>query len=134
MSTKQKGFTLLELLIVIAIIGILISAGIVSYGSAQKKSRDSKRRADLKSIQNGFEQYYADKEEYPAACNDIETDMTYLPGGIPTDPKPGWTYSNSCDVTQYCFCTQLEAGAYNSGANCNYQADPKTLYCVSSLQ
>jgi len=57
---RRQGFTLLELLIVIAIIGILISIGVVSYGAAQKKSRDSRRMSDLKAVQAAFEQYSAD--------------------------------------------------------------------------
>jgi len=64
-----RGFTLLEVLVVIAIIGILISMGTAAYTSAQKKSRDSRRSADLKAIQNAFEQYYADNGRYPTSAS-----------------------------------------------------------------
>jgi len=120
----------MELLIVIAVIGILISISTVAYTSAQKKSRDSRRRSDLKAVQNGFEQYYADTNAaYPATCS-IST--TYLPNGIPTDPKSG-SYVSSCSTSGYCFCATLESDAGNAAdTNCTFGAG--SYYCVKQLQ
>jgi prepilin-type N-terminal cleavage/methylation domain-containing protein len=58
---KKSGFTLVELLIVIAIIGILASIGLASFNSSQMKSRDAKRKSDF------LELYYNDKGQYPAS-------------------------------------------------------------------
>lgn len=55
----KKGFTLLEILVVIGIIAILVALGATSYSTAQKKARDARRKSDLKSIQNALEQYYS---------------------------------------------------------------------------
>lgn len=135
LSAAKRGFTLLEVLIVIAIIGILVSIGLASYSTAQSKSRDARRRGDLKAIQNAFEQYYADSTNasYPTTCSSI--DAAYLPAGIPTDPQ-GSAYTNpTCSATAYCFCADMEsAAADNSDSNCNYGAATKTHYCVSQLQ
>jgi len=60
-----KGFTLVELLVVITIIGILTGISIVAYGQVQKNARDGKRKADLTSIQNALELYYGDHSGYP---------------------------------------------------------------------
>jgi len=67
MKKRKLGFTLLELLVVIGIIGVLVSLGVSSYSTAQKKARDSRRKSDLKTIQACMEQYYAytDNFKYP---------------------------------------------------------------------
>jgi prepilin-type N-terminal cleavage/methylation domain-containing protein len=57
--SQKNAFTLLELIVVIGIIGILVALGASSYSTVQKKSRDAKRKGDLKAIQNAFEQYYS---------------------------------------------------------------------------
>jgi general secretion pathway protein G len=134
---KKTGFTLMELLIVIAIIGILISISVASYASAQKKGRDARRHADLKAVQNAWEQYYADNSaSYPATCA-IST--TYMPNGIPVDPKSGTTsvvYPSTCSSSTYCFCAYLE-GEANSKVPCAASTPPYTsigVDCVQNLQ
>jgi type II secretion system protein G len=64
---KKSGFTLVELLIVIAIIGILASIGLASFNSSQMKSRDAKRKSDFQQLANALELYYNDKGQYPAS-------------------------------------------------------------------
>lgn len=129
----KQGFTLLELLIVIAIIGILVSIGVVSYSSAQKKSRDSRRTGDVKAIQQAWEQYYADNAgAYPANCS--VSMSIYLPVGLPSDPKTATSYAESCTASTYCFCGTMESTGSNSGSACNYSAATKTHFCVSNLQ
>lgn len=137
----KKGFTLLEVLIVIAIIGILVTLGVVSYTSAQQKSRDSRRRSDLKAIQNALEQLYADSAtaSYIAGCSNIST--TYLPAGLPKDPKTNANYPVlNCAATGYCICATLESGQGNSDGTINALTgscnsfNASTYYCVSSLQ
>lgn len=53
----QAGFTLIEMLIVISLIGILAALALVSFGPVQKQARDTTRKSDLKQYQNSLEMY-----------------------------------------------------------------------------
>ncbi len=61
----KKGFTLIELMIVIAILGILISVGLTNFKSVQIKSRDARRKNNLRQIATALEYYYNDYGTYP---------------------------------------------------------------------
>ncbi len=66
-TKSRKGFTLIEVLIVVAIIGILTAILVVNYNEARKNSRDKVRKSDLKSLQLALELYKAQNGQYPAA-------------------------------------------------------------------
>lgn len=70
---KRKGFTIVELLIVIVVIGILAAITIVAYNGIQARARDSIRNQDIKNIAKALELYYIDKGYYPNG-------NTYTPG------------------------------------------------------
>jgi len=72
-NLTKKGFTLVELLVVISIIGLLSTIAIVSLGSARAKSRDTKRIADMKQFSTALEQYYSDQGGYPAVTTMLAT-------------------------------------------------------------
>lgn len=130
-----KGFTLLELLIVIAIIGILSTIAAVSYSSVQKKTRDTRRVNDMRSIQGAFEQYYsANNNAYTCAPG-----TTYLPGGIPVDPKPSPydQYVGACTGSTYTYCAKVEnlIGNANSSNGAGMgSVSTGAYYCVRNLQ
>ena len=66
MNTK-KGFTLVELIIVISIVAVLSTIGISSYTNIQQNSRNVKRKSDLKEIKTALEQYYSTNGSYPSS-------------------------------------------------------------------
>lgn len=82
---QNKGFTLIEMLVVVAIIGLLASVVITGLGSARQKARDTRRISDIRQIQNVLETYYSNNVSYPA-------DLTNL--SVPVDPLSG-TYAYS---------------------------------------
>lgn len=135
---SSHGFSLLELLVVVSIIGIIISMLAVSFGTAQIKARDSKRRTDMKALQNAFEQYYAQNTGYDANCTTMQT-SEFLPAGAPTDPLTGVAYTCTSAATTYCVCAMLEeAGKGNANsdatsATCGYGGS-QNFYCLSNLQ
>jgi type II secretion system protein G len=90
----KKGFTLMEILIAIAIIAILTAIGIVSYTSINKNARNTKRRSDIEQIRSAFELYRADNGFYPKRSTAVEMKSTKILLSNPVDP-PFDTYMSS---------------------------------------
>ncbi len=63
----KKGFTLVELLVVMALISILATLIVGGFRSSQMRGRDGGRKSDLKQISNALELFYSDYGKYPAA-------------------------------------------------------------------
>lgn len=64
MPKKQKGFTIVELLIVIVVITILATISIVAYSGVQQRARDNIRRSDINAIAKALELLYIDNNKY----------------------------------------------------------------------
>lgn len=86
LSVNKKGFTLIELMVVIAIIAILSVIGITVFSSVQKSARDAKRRLDGKAIALALEQYKLQNGLYPQAG------WVYSDGSEPWIPGLDGTY------------------------------------------
>ncbi|MDO8335862.1 MAG: prepilin-type N-terminal cleavage/methylation domain-containing protein [Candidatus Saccharibacteria bacterium] len=95
-KSRNQGFTIVELLIVIVIIGILAALVIVAYNGIQQRARDADRDADLRALKTSIELYKADFGYYPAAGTDnIGYSITTLSAtlvptyirSIPQDPQ-----------------------------------------------
>jgi len=63
----KNGFTLVELLVAVGIIGLLASISMVSFNGIRGKARDAKRISDIKEVQNALEIYYSSTGYYPSA-------------------------------------------------------------------
>lgn len=139
---NQKGFTLIEMLVVIAIISILIGIGINTFTIAQKKARDVRRKADLRNIQTALELYKGDNgvyyvvaagDTFRASGGNLTSGTSfvknYLSDKIPLDPSPNKAYYYiSANGTTYTLAAILEnTQDPNYVLNCitNYN------YCVS---
>ncbi len=135
------GFTLLELLVVVSIISILLTLGAVAYSTAQQKGRDAKRRADIKALQSGFEQFHAQVGYYRTCL--MRDDLSIFPEGAPLDPKTKLDYfckttpPNQTQRETYCICALLETGGGNatdsdcSGLGVTTDGD---YFCLINLQ
>ena len=90
-NTRQRGFTLVELIVVITIIGILAGVAISNVRWAQQRARESALRHDLFEMRKAIDDYYADKQKYPDSLATLKQER-YL-RNIPKDPitgKPEW--------------------------------------------
>lgn len=79
LKQKSKGFTIVELLIVIVVIAILATLVIVTFTGIQQKARDSKRQTDIDALDSHLEAFYANNGYYPT-IDDLTTS--------------GWTNTN----------------------------------------
>jgi prepilin-type N-terminal cleavage/methylation domain-containing protein len=73
LKRKQSGFTIVELLIVIVVIGILAALVVTTFSGIQRKARDSERQTDIKAVHGQVEAYYAQNGKYPTNT-DLDTD------------------------------------------------------------
>lgn len=64
----QTGFTLIEIIVVISIVGLLATAGVASYSEVREQSRDKYRAATLKQLQLALQVYKAEHGRYPEGC------------------------------------------------------------------
>ncbi|MDP4007840.1 MAG: prepilin-type N-terminal cleavage/methylation domain-containing protein [Candidatus Peregrinibacteria bacterium] len=96
MKKILKGFSLIELLIVITIIGILAVVFLPKITSGPARARDAQRVSDVADIANAIEMYNQDNETYPGdgswqalAPNALGIDTYFDKGTIPQDPQTG---------------------------------------------
>ncbi len=68
-KAAAKGFTIVELLIVIVVIGILAALVIVTYNGIQQKARDTERKTDINALHGQLEPYQAQNGKYPTLVN-----------------------------------------------------------------
>jgi general secretion pathway protein G len=81
---SDRGFTLVELLVVISLISILAAMGLVQYKNSILRTQESVLKTDLFRVRDAIDQYYADKGKYPASLDSLVSDG-YL-RKIPEDP------------------------------------------------
>ncbi len=120
---KTRGFTLIELMVVISIILILISVAVPLYQQSIARAEDSVIRQDLWAMRNAIDNYSIDKQKAPQSLEDL-VQSGYL-SEIPTDPctrsKDTWQVEQedimlAVDQTQPGI-TNVHSGCQKSGSD-----------------
>lgn len=102
---SQKGFTLVELLVVIVIISILATLLMANFVGVRQRGRDTTRKSDLRQIQSALEIYRADNGNYPLTANFPACGVSFPPPPattiymkkVPCDPLTKGNYNYSSD-------------------------------------
>lgn len=134
---QMKGFTLLELVVAMAILAVLIGLSILGIGTVQRSSRDTERKTVLKAISNELIDYFGNHQTYPPSSGivfdtstrevtinnlitlDLSQATNTLPAGETASNYNGsvYCYSRSNNNTEYSIGVSLESGNwYNLGS------------------
>lgn len=133
LKRKQSGFTIVELLIVIVVIGILAALVVTTFSGIQRKARNTERETDIKAIHGQLEAYFASNNSYPALAelNDGTwrgTNMKSLDAEALKDPKgTSQAVAASPSATQYGYAVTNDAGAA-----CTTAANDCTKYTLTA--
>ncbi len=142
MMKKNQAFTLIELMIVVAIIALLATMGISSYSNAVKKARDGKKKADIQTIATALTLYRGDEREYPVSLGDLATKkyLATVPDATNDDGQVNYTYkvtnkdNGACDNTGNNLCKKFiictESLEYPRG-NANSSTNDKLTTCAN---
>ena len=119
---RKNGYTLLELLVAVLLIGLVVMIAMASWTKAQSKARDGRRKADLAIVKLALEAYFNDHNEYPEGLNfsvkgekfwDATTEEVYFKA-LPNDPL--------YPIRRYCYTADGDWMGYTLGADFENEA------------
>ena len=121
-SGAAAGFTLLELIVVLALLGLLLGIALPAYRDATERAREAVLREDLQRMRAALDEYFSDQGEYPQTLPDL-VDSGYL-RSIPTDPI---TEEPDSWVIEYAPWEMLEVGEIAGVFNVRSGAEGEAL-------
>ena len=128
---KNKGFSLIELLVVISIIGVLTTVLVMNFVGSRERARDAQKIQGLNNIKNALRMYYNDNQTYPTTLNTVVGTSGYIAGlGV----GDSYNYVPSSSGDGFVLTIVLEVGAgnddINSQINCGITNPPNGVYAV----
>jgi len=121
---NKRGFTIIELLVVVAVIAVLSSVIMVALSNAKEKSRDARRASDMREIQNALNLYFTDNNRFPVVTTAVDItgsdafstalEVAGVISDTPTDPVNAenlvYSYVSSSNGANYTisFCLETD--------------------------
>lgn len=99
MLKKQEGFTLVELMVAVVILGILAGIGVQQYGRIQRDAKIAAHNANVRIITNAANMYIMMHDEAPESVQDL-ADESFLQEPVPKPPA-GLDYGEDEDPSEY---------------------------------
>jgi len=139
----QKGFTIIELVVVLVIVGILGTLVTLTYSGVRVNNRNADRQANIDTLQSELEAYYAERSKYPtlAELNNEQwrgENMKSLNAGVLKDPR--FSEESTCATdkkatlagapTENCFSYEARAGG---GEACDNDKAPCAHYTLTAM-
>lgn len=130
-ACQKFGFTLIELMVVIAVLAFLVTVSVIAYNNVRGLSRDSVRVVHATQIQTALRAYYRDQGVYPYSLTLgqplVSNNITYM-DLVPNNPRPvdgdcdknaDYVYTQDNSGTSYhlTFCLGEETGDLPFGTN-----------------
>lgn len=154
---QKEGVTLVELLVVVAVVSVIATFSITTFPAVLAKSRDNRRIADLKMIASALEQFYSDNNYYPPNTTNLPANLTSNSGSNqwivnlsesyiksipkdPNDPQKYYHYSTPTGHQTYVLWASLERSdnperVANPNAACQINHPifpPANTFCIQS--
>ena len=119
-----RGFTLIEILVSLAILGMILSVAVPRYFSNVDRAKEDVLHEDLFMLRDAIDKYYSDKNHYPNTLDDLVTDK-YL-RAVPVDPLTqsphSWVIVNPADTSQG-VVSDVHSGAPNQARDGTWYKD-----------
>lgn len=106
MKIKQTGFTVVELIVAIVVIGILATITVVAYNGIQNNGYDSSVKSDLSALAKKLDIFYGDNYKFPSTTSDLES----------LKLKVNQSAYNTSRVLNFSYCANADRTAYALGA------------------
>ncbi len=96
-TSSARGFTLIEVMIVVTLVVILASVGMATYTNSVHRAREAVLKEDLFRMRDAIDQFYADRNQYPQGLEDLVAEgyLRAIPKDPMTDSAETWNVEQS---------------------------------------
>lgn len=133
LDNNSEGFSLVEIMVIVVIVGMLIAAGVVSYSRAVDQARDEQVKAAFEQVRTSLELYRRGRsaQVYPNTLIDLQAAGHTVPNHPATNDLAGYNYTPSpagCESTSSCISYQMTSQL--KGEDAEYIATPQSLVSI----